>query len=835
MSEIMRSGYGASLAVRIAAAALALGAAGMALAQHAARVEDLNGIAWAVRADGSFAPLAPNAAVATGDTLRTERDSTVRLRFADGTMVALRPLSAFRVDAFRYADNAPQQDVFAVQLLKGGFRQVTGLLARRNPKSFSASAGTSTIGIRGTDFSVRMCAEDCAAESAEPAAPQALEGQPAARVVLLQGVAVAQAATAGRPRQLAQGSTLYEHEFLATAQGSQAVLVFRDDTRVTLEQGSVFEIAAYRYDKAEPRASAARLRLLNGYAHVATGALAKLHSDALVFESALGTIRPRGTGFSFGGCVGNTCASVSVSADSGGASVTTTTSNGDSSTTTSTSTTNVGNSARDAGAKIGGTIGDAASAAGQVGATIAGTATDIARTSIADAAGAVESGLSTGLPAVVDAARAATSTDPAARVKTLTGDAAAAADSGAAVVVAAVIDAATSAVNEAARIKAVADAAAAQAPNLPAQTPPDAKQVVQAGLGIGEAGAGAVIGAAADLLTGSQADQIALMAAVLDGIKTMTNESGRVFTDAGAGAKSGLTAFGENLTASIESKLVAWLSGGLTDAGIPLPQNVSLRSLLQLFLNVGAVAERNIMQRMERNFGPGSVEFVHLLTGLATTYISEGAPGFWRAVSANLNGAGPHLAAWVQQTIESARAAKAEAEAEAAKLAANVRPRESATGSSDKGADSGAPVAGQPATSTVRVWDGSVELARDKKIYVVEKGAGLVLRAGGSLAQTTTTTQPAGGATRPDLVKIGLREVFGEAGGSKTDSGVYVVVYDGAVSLTQAGAEVVLVKGETGFADAKANPPQRLDTAPLFLRNDALLGAVSLGVPICRP
>lgn len=88
----------------------------------------------------------------------------------------------------------------------------------------------------------------------------------------------------------------------------------------------------------------------------------------------------------------------------------------------------------------------------------------------------------------------------------------------------------------------------------------------------------------------------------------------------------------------------------------------------------------------------------------------------------------------------------------------------------------------------------------------------------------------------PDPSKVSADPVrlFGEAGGAKADAGVYVVVHDGAVSLTQAGIEIVLVKGETGFADANNRPPRLLDSPPPVLRYDGLLGNSLLVSQICR-
>jgi hypothetical protein len=82
----------------------------------------------------------------------------------------------------------------------------------------------------------------------------------------------------------------------------------------------------------------------------------------------------------------------------------------------------------------------------------------------------------------------------------------------------------------------------------------------------------------------------------------------------------------------------------------------------------------------------------------------------------------------------------------------------------------------------------------------------------------------------PDLVRN-----FGAPGSALTDAGVYVIVHDGAVSLAQANVEIVLVKGETGFASADNKPPQLLDSPPPVFRHDRLLGDAGLFGQMCRP
>lgn len=153
----------------------ALASAGV-LAQGAARVQTATGVVSVERQGVAPGLLSVGEDVHPGDVLRTERDSSARLRFTDGTEVAVRPGTHIAIEGYSYEVAKPEADNFAIRLLKGGMRTVTGLLGKRRPETFSVRAVTATVGIRGTDFIVRICEEDCAAENATRPRPVAEGG-----------------------------------------------------------------------------------------------------------------------------------------------------------------------------------------------------------------------------------------------------------------------------------------------------------------------------------------------------------------------------------------------------------------------------------------------------------------------------------------------------------------------------------------------------------------------------------------------------------------------------------------------------------------------------------
>jgi ferric-dicitrate binding protein FerR (iron transport regulator) len=93
---------------------------------------------------------------------------------------------------------------------------------------------------------------------------------------------------------------VHVEEEVATSADSHVILAFRDGTRITLAPESRLGVVRFNYDEANPKAGRARLKLMSGSAHVWTGRLAKLGTDAFLFDTRLGTIHPHGTGFTVG-------------------------------------------------------------------------------------------------------------------------------------------------------------------------------------------------------------------------------------------------------------------------------------------------------------------------------------------------------------------------------------------------------------------------------------------------------------------------------------------------------------------------------------------------------
>jgi hypothetical protein len=270
-------------------------------ADVAGRVGYMSGTLVAQRADGTIRVLGPKSEVLAGDTLVTAKDSYAQVRMNDGAQMTLRPHSNLKIESYQFRKEEPQSDNAALRLLKGGFRTLSGLIGKRgNPDAYQLHASSSTIGIRGTDFTSRLCAtKDCQddeeAGAKQAVKPQVAQPQMIGRVMLTQGELSARDA-GGKERKLGLGAPVYEGDVLMTGAKSHAVVAFRDEGRVSLQENTVFHVEKFKYDKPAAQENAV-LRLLRGGVRVVTGLIGHVKRDNYQFRVANATIGIRGTGF----------------------------------------------------------------------------------------------------------------------------------------------------------------------------------------------------------------------------------------------------------------------------------------------------------------------------------------------------------------------------------------------------------------------------------------------------------------------------------------------------------------------------------------------------------
>lgn len=275
--------------------------AALATGEAAGKVGYMSGTLIAQRSDGTTKALGTKSDVLPGDMLFTGKQSYVQILMNDGTKMTLRPNSNLRIEDFHFIKEKPEADNLVLRLLRGGFRTVTGLVGKRgNADAYKLHTASATIGIRGTDFTSRLCTtKDCLDDEIEKNKrvnnPPVATEQVVGRVMLVQGE-LSSKDQSGRTRQLLLGAPIYEGDTLMSGNKSHAVVAFRDESRVSLQESSHFQVEKFKYNQSLAQENAV-LRLLKGGVRVVTGLIGRINHDNYQFRVSSATIGIRGTGF----------------------------------------------------------------------------------------------------------------------------------------------------------------------------------------------------------------------------------------------------------------------------------------------------------------------------------------------------------------------------------------------------------------------------------------------------------------------------------------------------------------------------------------------------------
>jgi hypothetical protein len=267
-----------------------------AAAQQAGEVEFARGVGFAQTAGETPRTLGKGLPLRAGDRLTTSEGGSAIIRLQDGTRMTVRPNSELVLAQYQFRENA-QDNSMLMQLVRGGFRAVTGLISKGSPNAARVQTSTATIGIRGTDFDARVCANDCGRESAtvaEAARPNA----PLASAKIAQGTGETFAVDANsQRRRVVAGGSLYPGDMVETGPGATAVLAFRDESRISLGPNTRFRIDNFVFDDRNAAEGRFLVTMLRGTVRALTGLIAKANTRNVGFSTATATIGIRGTGF----------------------------------------------------------------------------------------------------------------------------------------------------------------------------------------------------------------------------------------------------------------------------------------------------------------------------------------------------------------------------------------------------------------------------------------------------------------------------------------------------------------------------------------------------------
>lgn len=117
--------------------------------QRTGKVVAVEGSAKAGVSEKQERKLSRGSPIFTEEIIAVGRGSKVQIQFTDGALLNLTPKTAYRVNAYSYGDKR-DRDQYSGELLKGGFRHLTGKIAKDNPDAVEIATPNATIGVRGT-------------------------------------------------------------------------------------------------------------------------------------------------------------------------------------------------------------------------------------------------------------------------------------------------------------------------------------------------------------------------------------------------------------------------------------------------------------------------------------------------------------------------------------------------------------------------------------------------------------------------------------------------------------------------------------------------------------
>lgn len=106
---------------------------------------------------GATRQLNRRSSIYRGDTISTGGRGLTQIRLKDGALLSLRPHTEIKIAEYRYNGQQDGSELSTLELLRGGFRTITGAIGHRNKQNYKVRTSVATIGIRGTHYSLVLC------------------------------------------------------------------------------------------------------------------------------------------------------------------------------------------------------------------------------------------------------------------------------------------------------------------------------------------------------------------------------------------------------------------------------------------------------------------------------------------------------------------------------------------------------------------------------------------------------------------------------------------------------------------------------------------------------
>lgn len=129
---------------------------------QAGSVQTVKGYAVVTDKNGKEGRLMKDSLVYEGDRLITAKGARLVVKMIDGAELRIKSDSAVRITEYRMTSGFETGSRSIIDLIKGGLRKITGSIGANPLSVYRFHTGVMTIGVRGTDYVVKLCrANDC--------------------------------------------------------------------------------------------------------------------------------------------------------------------------------------------------------------------------------------------------------------------------------------------------------------------------------------------------------------------------------------------------------------------------------------------------------------------------------------------------------------------------------------------------------------------------------------------------------------------------------------------------------------------------------------------------
>ena len=150
-AEGVSAGLESAMVLGPAGGQILVGTDGAAIGQ----VQNISGIVFAIRPDGTRVPLQAGSPVYQGDVLESGADGAIGVMLADQTTFSMGENGKMVLDEMIY-DPAAQTGAVSMSVVQGVFTFVSGQVAKTDPDAMSLKTPFATIGIRGTQVGIEL-------------------------------------------------------------------------------------------------------------------------------------------------------------------------------------------------------------------------------------------------------------------------------------------------------------------------------------------------------------------------------------------------------------------------------------------------------------------------------------------------------------------------------------------------------------------------------------------------------------------------------------------------------------------------------------------------------